>query len=236
MSKYNYTNRAMTGILNFMLVFGPMLPALFAGLLAAQEHFALETHLPWNGYRAEAIQMGPSTATLALAVISNEKPSGSGCTAPASTATISTDDSYMTLWFSYRNTKAGDTLVTQWYRPDGTLHGATDPSRVPGPGSYCHYNYWELDSSYTRYVGQWRIRVLYNNTAFFERNFTLIASSKRKPPVLNSVLLSKSGGGQGCQPPTPVVSFLSTDPTLTVAETVRTVEFSRGRERFCGMD
>jgi uncharacterized protein (TIGR03437 family) len=157
-----------------------------------------------------------SAANLTSFVFSNRLPSASNCTAPAAVTSVSVNDSYFVAWFSFSGVKAGDSLTVQWYSPDGNPFGSPSSTSYTSPGDYCRYSYWSLDSSFSKLAGVWRFRVTYNGQPFIDRTVALSGSATHKPRVLDSLVLTNSPATAQCASPNSVVSFVDTDPSMSI--------------------
>ena len=157
-----------------------------------------------------------SAANLTSVVFSNRLPVGSDCTAPPAASSISINDQYLVAWYSFTGVTAGDSLTSQWYSPDGNAYGNPSTATYSSGGSYCRWNYWTLGSSFSKLAGTWRFRVTYNGQVFVDKTVVLVGSAAHKPRVLDSLILSKSPATSQCAPPDPLVSFVDTDPSMSV--------------------
>jgi VWFA-related protein len=155
-------------------------------------------------------------ATISSVVVSNQLPTGTNCTPPPASTTISTSDQYMVVWYSLAGVRANDSASIQWYSPDGSPFGNSSSITFPSAGNFCYWSYWTLDSSFSQRAGTWHFRLLYNGSLLLDQPFVLVASSARKPRVLESLILTRDPSTSGCAEPAPVVSFVDTDPSMSV--------------------
>lgn len=127
---------------------------------------------------------GPPTVTV-LAHTMTGPPDPNSCTPPAAKYNFAATDNYAYQWVSFSGVKAGDAVKWEFYQPSGSLFTSTQ-TNFTVTGNTCDWAWGRLQiagTSAASLLGDWQVRVLYNNVQIFTETFRITAGASSCPTV-----------------------------------------------------
>jgi len=126
-------------------------------------------------------------------VTAHSVPSGPCSLPPASSHFVTSDDKAWVV-FTYNGGLAGDQGFVDWFDPSGSLYLTNNFTQQGSGGGYCYEYFISISGFYpASQPGTWRVRLRWNSTEVFSRNFTISA-----PIVLtNNLALPQAIAGSG---------------------------------------
>jgi uncharacterized protein (TIGR03437 family) len=94
---------------------------------------------------------------------------------PTETQFLTTDSAAWVV-FTYSGGQAGDNAYVDWFDPTGALYRTYNFTQSSSGGSYCYAYYISIYGYYPATApGNWRVRLRWNTTEVFSRDFTISA-------------------------------------------------------------
>ena len=119
-----------------------------------------------------------SSVRLVNDLMTETTPSGNACAVTTATSSFLTTDSQAVVWFEVNNASAGDQLVANWYRPNGSLYETYSWTPLSNSGSWCLWAWIDIAGNPPASdLGTWSVFVSYNGSAMFSLSFTIQAST-----------------------------------------------------------
>ncbi len=166
-------------------------------------------------------------AVLAFPSVTNQRTAksvpSSGCTPiPAATASFSSTDAFVYIFFNISGQANGEQLTRVWYSPDGQVAATGTWSAMTSGGGYCPWAALQIaGSSPASTPGTWRVQVFSNmitDVPYVDLTFTISSGGGGSGfPTITNARTAKSVPQGTCTPlPTAVTTFSSTDAAVYV--------------------
>lgn len=180
---------------------------------------------------AEISGMAPADAEdrarLAFPAITNQRTAktvpSSGCTPiPAATASFSSTDAYVYIFFNISGQANGEQLTRVWYSPDGQVAATSQWPAMSSGGGYCPWAGLQIAGSAPASTpGTWRVQVFSNmitDVPYVDLTFTISSGGGGGGgfPTIANAMTTKSLPAGDCPTavPSPVTSFATTDASV----------------------
>jgi uncharacterized protein (TIGR03437 family) len=123
---------------------------------------------------AAAISLRAQTAQVTAAVTARQPIPNNFCIMPPTETQFLTTDSAAWVVFTYSGGQAGDNAYVDWFDPTGALYRTYNFTQTSSGGNYCYAYYISVYGYYpASSPGTWRVRLRWNDTEVFSRNFTI---------------------------------------------------------------
>ncbi len=166
-------------------------------------------------------------AVLAFPSVTNQRTAksvpSSGCTPiPAATASFSSTDAFVYIFFSISGQANGEQLTRVWYSPDGQVAASGTWNAMTSGSGYCPWAGLQIaGSSPASTPGTWRVQVFSNmitDVPYVDLTFTISSGGGGSGfPTITNAMTTKAVPQASCTPlPTPVTTFSSTDAAVYV--------------------
>ncbi|MDX2153306.1 MAG: S8 family serine peptidase [Bryobacteraceae bacterium] len=144
-----------------------------SGTDAATKTGRWKARVSWNGTPVFTQEFSIAPAALEGARMTKELRDPL-CDAPDAVSGFLTTDPRAALWFLVRGAKPGDRPRVEWYSPDGSRFRAGQWEPLSEEGDYCFTSTLSIaDSGPAERPGQWRSRVIWNDSELFEIPFRI---------------------------------------------------------------